>query len=68
MGAIGSIEAAYAANELGMREMQAKVFEARSKKSPDDMGIMIAMPDAEQAEVKVAVNDFLKAITASLLM
>ncbi|MGM9796501.1 MAG: DEAD/DEAH box helicase [Parabacteroides sp.] len=29
---------------------------------------MIAMPDAEQAEVKVAVNDFLKAITASLLM
>ena len=26
------------------------------------------MPDAEQAEVKVAVNDFLKAITASLLM
>jgi len=29
---------------------------------------MIAMPDAEQTEVKVAVNDFLKAITASLLM
>lgn len=29
---------------------------------------MISMPDAEQAEVKVAVNDFLKAITASLLM
>ena len=29
---------------------------------------MIAMPDADQAEVKVAVNDFLKAITASLLM
>lgn len=29
---------------------------------------MIAMPDAEQVEVKVAVNDFLKAITASLLM
>ena len=29
---------------------------------------MIAMPDAEQGEVKVAVNDFLKAITASLLM
>ena len=29
---------------------------------------LIAMPDAEQAEVKVAVNDFLKAITASLLM
>lgn len=29
---------------------------------------MIAMPDSEQAEVKVAVNDFLKAITASLLM
>lgn len=29
---------------------------------------MIAMPDAEQPEVKVAVNDFLKAITASLLM
>ena len=29
---------------------------------------MIAMPDAEQAEVKVAVNDFLKAITVSLLM
>lgn len=29
---------------------------------------MIAMPDAAQAEVKVAVNDFLKAITASLLM
>ncbi len=26
------------------------------------------MPDAEQTEVKVAVNDFLKAITASLLM
>jgi hypothetical protein len=26
------------------------------------------MPDAEQVEVKVAVNDFLKAITASLLM
>ena len=26
------------------------------------------MPEAEQAEVKVAVNDFLKAITASLLM
>ena len=29
---------------------------------------MIAMPDAEQDDVKVAVNDFLKAITASLLM
>ena len=29
---------------------------------------MIAMPDVEQPEVKVAVNDFLKAITASLLM
>lgn len=29
---------------------------------------MIAMPDAEQVDVKVAVNDFLKAITASLLM
>ena len=29
---------------------------------------MMAMPEAEQAEVKVAVNDFLKAITASLLM
>ena len=29
---------------------------------------MIAMPDAEQADVKVAVNDYLKAITASLLM
>ena len=29
---------------------------------------MIAMPEAEQAEVKVAVNDFMKAITASLLM
>lgn len=29
---------------------------------------LIAMPDAEQAEVKVAVNDYLKAITASLLM
>ena len=29
---------------------------------------MIAMPEAEQADVKVAVNDFLKAITASLLM
>ena len=29
---------------------------------------MIAMPDAEQADVKVAVNDFLTAITASLLM
>ncbi|MDO4496936.1 MAG: ATP-dependent helicase [Bacteroidales bacterium] len=29
---------------------------------------MIAMPDCDQAEVKVAVNDFLKAITASLLM
>ena len=29
---------------------------------------MIAMPEADQAEVKVAVNDFLKAITASLLM
>ena len=29
---------------------------------------MIAMPDAEQPEVKIAVNDFLKAITASLLM
>lgn len=29
---------------------------------------LIAMPDAEQAHVKVAVNDFLKAITASLLM
>lgn len=29
---------------------------------------MIAMPDVEQADVKVAVNDFLKAITASLLM
>ena len=29
---------------------------------------MIAMPDADQPEVKVAVNDFLKAITASLLM
>lgn len=26
------------------------------------------MPDAEQGDVKVAVNDFLKAITASLLM
>ena len=29
---------------------------------------MIGMPDAERPEVKVAVNDFLKAITASLLM
>ena len=29
---------------------------------------MIGMPDAKQPEVKVAVNDFLKAITASLLM
>lgn len=29
---------------------------------------MIGMPDADQADVKVAVNDFLKAITASLLM
>ena len=29
---------------------------------------MIAMPDGEEVEVKVAVNDFLKAITASLLM
>lgn len=29
---------------------------------------MIAMPEADQANVKVAVNDFLKAITASLLM
>lgn len=29
---------------------------------------MIAQPDAEQEDVKVAVNDFLKAITASLLM
>ena len=29
---------------------------------------MIGMPDAEQADVKMAVNDFLKAITASLLM
>lgn len=29
---------------------------------------MIAMPDAEIAEVRVAVNDFLKAVTASLLM
>ena len=29
---------------------------------------MIAMPEADQSEVKVAVNDFLKAITASLLM
>jgi hypothetical protein len=29
---------------------------------------MIAMPDADVADVKVAVNDFLKAITASLLM
>lgn len=29
---------------------------------------MIAMPDAEQPDVKLAVNDFLKAITASLLM
>jgi len=29
---------------------------------------MIAMPDAGQSDVKVAVNDFLKAITASLLM
>ncbi|MBQ7571047.1 MAG: DEAD/DEAH box helicase family protein [Bacteroidaceae bacterium] len=29
---------------------------------------LIAMPEAGQAEVKVAVNDFLKAITASLLM
>jgi hypothetical protein len=29
---------------------------------------MIAMPEADHAEVKVAVNDFLKAITASLLM
>ena len=29
---------------------------------------LIAMPDAQQAEVKVAVNDFLKAISASLLM
>ena len=29
---------------------------------------MIAMPDADQGDVKVAVNDFLKAITASLLM
>lgn len=29
---------------------------------------MIAMPEAEQGDVKIAVNDFLKAITASLLM
>lgn len=29
---------------------------------------MIAMPEAGQGDVKVAVNDFLKAITASLLM
>jgi superfamily II DNA or RNA helicase len=29
---------------------------------------MIAMPEADQADVKVAVNDFLKAIAASLLM
>lgn len=29
---------------------------------------LIAMPDAEQKDVTVAVNDFLKAITASLLM
>ena len=29
---------------------------------------MIAMPEADQGDVKVAVNDFLKAITASLLM
>ena len=29
---------------------------------------MIAMPEADLADVKVAVNDFLKAITASLLM
>ena len=29
---------------------------------------MIGMPDADQPDVKVAVNDFLKAITASLLM
>lgn len=29
---------------------------------------MIAMPEAERSDVKVAVNDFLKAITASLLM
>ncbi len=29
---------------------------------------LIAMPEAEQSDVKVAVNDFLKAITASLLM
>lgn len=29
---------------------------------------LIAMPDADQPDVKVAVNDFLKAITASLLM
>jgi hypothetical protein len=29
---------------------------------------MIAMPDADVPDVKVAVNDFLKAITASLLM
>lgn len=29
---------------------------------------LIAMPDAEQGDVAVAVNDFLKAITASLLM
>ena len=29
---------------------------------------LIAMPDAQQAEVAVAVNDFLKAISASLLM
>lgn len=29
---------------------------------------MIAMPDADQSDVKIAVNDTLKAITASLLM
>ena len=29
---------------------------------------LIAMPEADQSDVKVAVNDFLKAITASLLM
>lgn len=29
---------------------------------------MIAMPDADVPDVKIAVNDFLKAITASLLM
>ena len=60
---------------IGVRGSLTEVIQIRGRCTRDCEGKetarfvnMIAMPEAEQAEVKVAVNDFLKAITASLLM